>query len=64
MPGKPKLYAHRIQDPQVRDTWRRVALCQRHQAQRQDCARPRLIAGRDEHYREGSDYLEWYEHGK
>jgi len=64
MPGKPKLYVPRGQDPQVREDSRCVALRQRRQAQRQDRARPHPDYGDDEHYPEGTYYLEWYEHSE
>jgi integrase/recombinase XerD len=64
MPGKPKLYAHRVKIlkyVKVGDAWRFANVVKR-------CGRivrdHVLITGRDQHHPEGSYYLEWYEHGK
>ncbi len=64
MPGKPKLYAHRVKIlkyVKVGDTWRFDNVVKRGGRTVRDHV---LIAGRDEHHPEGSYYLEWYEHGK
>jgi len=64
MPGKPKLYAHRVKILKylkVGDAWRFANVVKRSGRIVRDHV---LIAGRDEHHPEGSYYLEWYEHGK
>ncbi len=64
MPGKPKLYAHRVKIlkyVRVGDAWRFANLIKRSGRIVRDDV---LIAGLDEHHREGRYYLEWYEHGK
>lgn len=64
MPGKPKLYAHRVKIlkyVKVGDAWRFANVVKRSGRTVRDHV---LIAGRDEHHPEGSYYLEWYEHGK
>ena len=64
MPGKPKLYAHRVKIlkyVKVGDAWRFANVIKRSGRVVRDHV---LIAGRDEHHPEGSYYLEWYEHGK
>lgn len=64
MPGKPKLYAHRVKIlkyVKVGDAWRFANIIKRIGSFVRDHV---LIAGRDEHHPEGSYYLEWYEHGK
>jgi integrase/recombinase XerD len=64
MPGKPKLYAHRVKIlkyVKVGDAWRFANVVKRSGRIVRDHI---LITGRDEHHPEGSYYLEWYEHGK
>ena len=64
MPGKPKLYAHRVKIlkyVKVGDAWRFANVIKRSGRIVRDHV---LITGRDEHHPEGSYYLEWYEHGK
>jgi integrase/recombinase XerD len=64
MPGKPKLYAHRVKIlkyVKVGDAWRFANVVKRSGRIVRDHV---LITGRDEHHPEGSYYLEWYEHGK
>ena len=64
MPGKPKLYAHRVKILKyikVGDAWRFANVIKRSGRIVRDHV---LITGRDEHHPEGSYYLEWYEHGK
>ena len=64
MPGKPKLYAHRVKIlkyVKVGDAWRFANVVKRSGRTVRDHV---LIAGRDEHHSEGSYYLEWYEHSK
>lgn len=64
MPGKPKLYAHRVKIlkyVKVGATWRFANVVKRSGRTVRDHV---LIAGRDERHPEGSYYLEWYEHGK
>jgi len=64
MPGKPKLYAHRVKIlkyVKVSDAWRFANVVKRSGRIVRDHV---LIAGRDEHHPEGSYYLEWYEHVK
>ncbi|MGA8734413.1 MAG: tyrosine-type recombinase/integrase, partial [Terriglobales bacterium] len=64
MPGKPKLYAHRVKIlkyVKVGDAWRFANVVKRSGRMVRDHV---LITGRDEHHPEGSYYLEWYEHGK
>jgi integrase/recombinase XerD len=64
MPGKPKLYAHRVKIlkyVKVGDAWRFANVVKRSGRIVREHV---LIAGRDEHHPEGSYYLEWYEHGK
>jgi len=64
MPGKPKLYAHRVKIlkyVKVGEAWRFANVVKRSGRMVRDHI---LITGRDEHHPEGSYYLEWYEHGK
>ncbi len=64
MPGKPKLYAHRVKIlkyVKVGDAWRFANVVKRSGRIVRDHI---LIAGRVEHHPEGSYYIEWYEHGK
>ena len=64
MPGKPKLYAHRVKIlkyVKVGEAWRFANVVKRSGRIVRDHI---LITGRDEHHPEGSYYLEWYEHGK
>jgi hypothetical protein len=64
MPGKPKLYAHRVKIlkyVKVGDAWRFANVVKRSGRIVRDHI---LITGCDEHHPEGSYYLEWYEHGK
>jgi integrase/recombinase XerD len=64
MPGKPKLYAHRVKIlkyVKVSEAWRFANVVKRSGRIVRDHI---LIMGRDEHHPEGSYYLEWYEHGK
>ncbi len=64
MPGKPRLYAHRVKIlkyVKVGDAWRFANVIKRSGRIVRDHV---LITGRDEHHPEGSYYLEWYEHGK
>lgn len=64
MPGKPKLYAHRVKIlkyVKVGDAWRFANVIKRSGRIVRDHV---LITGCDEHHPEGSYYLEWYEQGK
>jgi integrase/recombinase XerD len=64
MPGKPKLYAHRVKIlkyVKVGDAWRFANVVNRSGRIVRDHV---LITGCDEHHPEGSYYLEWYEQGK
>ena len=64
MPGKPKLYNHRVKIlkyVKVSDAWRFANVVKRNGRIVRDHV---LIAGRDEHHPEGSYYIEWYEHVK
>ncbi|MGB0012927.1 MAG: tyrosine-type recombinase/integrase [Candidatus Sulfotelmatobacter sp.] len=64
MPGKPKLYAHRVKIlkyVKVGEAWCFANVVKRSGRMVRDHI---LITGRDEHHPEGSYYLEWYEHGK
>jgi integrase/recombinase XerD len=64
LPGKPKLYAHRVKIlkyVKVGDAWRFANVVKRSGRMVRNHV---LIAGRDEHHPEGSYYLEWYEHSK
>jgi integrase/recombinase XerD len=64
MPGKAKRYTHRVKIlkyVKAGDAWRFANVVERNGRIFRDHV---LIAGRDEHHREGSYYLEWYEHGK
>ncbi len=64
MPGKPKRYTHRVKIlkyVKAGDAWRFANVVERNGRIVRDHV---LIVGHDEHHREGSYYLEWYEHGK
>jgi len=64
MPGRAKPYTHRVKIlkyVKAGDVWRFANVVERGGRILRDRV---LIAGCDEHHREGSYYLEWYEHGK
>ncbi|HEV2468574.1 MAG TPA: tyrosine-type recombinase/integrase [Candidatus Sulfotelmatobacter sp.] len=64
MPGRAKPYTHRVKIlkyVKAGDTWRFANVVERNGRIVRDHV---LIMGHDEHHREGSYYLEWYEHGK
>jgi integrase/recombinase XerD len=64
MPGRAKPYTHRVKIlkyVKAGDAWRFANVVERGGRILRDRV---LIAGCDEHHREGSYYLEWYEHGK
>ncbi|HEY4902433.1 MAG TPA: tyrosine-type recombinase/integrase [Candidatus Sulfotelmatobacter sp.] len=64
MPGRAKPYTHRVKIlkyVKAGDAWRFANVVERSGRILRDRV---LIAGCDEHHREGSYYLEWYEHGK
>jgi integrase len=64
MPGRAKPYTHRVKIlkyVKAGDAWRFANVVERSGRIVRDRV---LIAGCDEHHREGSYYLEWYEHGK
>jgi integrase/recombinase XerD len=64
MPGRAKPYTHRVKIlkyVKAGDVWRFANVVERGGRIMRDRV---LIAGLDEHHREGSYYLEWYEHGK
>jgi integrase/recombinase XerD len=64
MPGRAKPYTHRVKIlkyVKAGDMWRFANVVERSGRIVRDRV---LIAGCDEHHREGSYYLEWYEHGK
>jgi integrase/recombinase XerD len=64
MPGRAKPYTHRVKIlkyVKTGDAWRFANVVERGGRIMRDRV---LIAGLDEHHREGRYYLEWYEHGK
>jgi integrase/recombinase XerD len=64
MPGRAKRYTHRVKIlkyVKASDAWRFANVVERNGKIVRDHV---LITGQDEHHREGSYYLEWYEHGK
>ena len=64
MPGRAKPYTHRVKIlkyVKAGDAWRFANVVERSGRILRDRV---LIAGCEEHHREGSYYLEWYEHGK